>query len=367
MAWSIERIKKELLLGEASGVALTTEVLVETVNRVAQTLGAGWIESEVSTVRGMAPAMNVIGMGFRLAAIENLAQADKLITNLRRRDQNADAELTAVYLFRSIAPSTELELYPPVGDRQADFRMRQADDRQWTTVEVTQPASSQERQRIEGILRRLTSAFEKMEHSFSLHILFRREPTDSEIEILCDRLPEFCRLPGQPSAQLVPAGLGFLFLNHAEIGKLLLCEVPELADVPMIGVTAFFTSPSGGGPHHQVSVQIPFKDERAEEILRSEARQLPKDEPGLVMINVSTSKKEILVWGSLIERRFQPNIHTRVSGVCLFSGGMVPVGNQFGWLLQTKLLLNQYAKIHLPDWIGETIKIAGENFERTGI
>lgn len=160
-----------------------------------------------------------------------------------------------------------------------------------------------------------------MDRPFSLEILFRREPTDDEIEILCNRLPEFCGLPGQQRAELVD-GMGFLFLNYVPIGHLLLCEVPELADAPMIGVTAFFSGGLGGGPHDQVSVRIPFKDERVEEILRDEAKRLLKGEPGLVMINVLTSPKEISVWVSLIERRSQPKIHTRVSGVCLFSGGM---------------------------------------------
>ena len=159
--------------------------------------------------------------------------------------------------------------------------------------------------------------------------------------------------------------MGFLFLNHVEVGRLGLCEVPELANTPSLGVTSFFSDPAGGGgPHHQVSIRIPFMDDRAEEILRTEARQLPKDESGLIMINVSLSTKETPSWLSLIERRFQPAIHTRVAGVCLFSGGMIPVGNQYGWLLQTKLFENRHATIHLPEWIKATITRAGEDFKR---
>jgi hypothetical protein len=111
MAWSIERIEKELLRCESGPVARPAEVLVEAVNRVEQTLGAGWIESEVSSAKGIATAMRVIGMGLRLPARENLARADDLIVNLQRREQNAEAELTAIYLFRSTAPSAQIELY----------------------------------------------------------------------------------------------------------------------------------------------------------------------------------------------------------------------------------------------------------------
>jgi hypothetical protein len=241
MAWSIDRIEKELLLCEAGVVAMPAD-LVAAVNRIEQTLGDGWIDSEVSAAKGIAPAMRVIGMGLRLS--------------------------------------------------------------------------------------------------------------------------EFCGLPGPQRAELVN-GMGFLFLNHVEIGKLAVCEVPQLASTPTIGVTVFFSDPAGGGgPHHQVSVRIPFTDDRAEEILKTEAKQLPKDGSGLVMINVSPSPKETPVWVSLVERRFQPKIHTRVSGVCVFSGGMVPVRNQYDWLLQTKLLLNQHAQIQLPDWIKNAIVSAGKTFER---
>ena len=82
-----------------------------------------------------------------------------------------------------------------------------------------------------------------------------------------------------------------------------------------------------------------------------------------MMIYVSTNAKELRAWGSLIERRFQPNIHTRISGVCLFAGGMVPVGDRYNWLPQTNLLLNPHAKISLPDWIQKAIKATGEEFE----
>jgi hypothetical protein len=364
MTWSIDRIEKELLSGPVSTIALPSEMLAAAVNQVEQTLGAGWIESEISQVKGLSIAVRVIGMGLRLPAIENLPRAEELIRNLRRRDQNADAELTAIHLFRSMVPSPQLELYPSVGQREADFRIRESAQSHWTTVEVTQPMSSEERQRMDSLLRHLLSAFEKLGNPFSLDILFRREPTDNEVEVLRNRLPEFCQLQGQQQATLV-GGLGFLFLNYAEIGRLALLEVAELAETSMIGVTAFFSDPAGGGgPHHQVSIRIPFSDDRAERIIRTEAAQLPKEESGLIMIHESLSPRETPGWVSLIERRFQPRIHTRVGGVCLFSGGMVPIGNQYGWLLQTRLLVNQHAKIQLPGWVKTAITRAGEEFER---
>jgi len=362
MGWSIERIEKDLLRSKIDAISQASEVVVAAVERVVRVLGPEWIESETLSGTGIAPTMRIIGMGLRLPALESLAQSEELIMHLRRKDQNAEAELTAIHLIRAHDPSIQLELHPAVGTRKADFRVRRVDDEQWTTVEVTQPGGSEERQRLEEILRKITGVFEKSEQSFSLNIEFLREPSEDEIKVLCEKLPEFCRLPGQQRARLVN-GIGFMFLNYVPIGHLLLPEIPELANTPMLGVAAFFSGGSGGGPHHQVSVRLPFTDERAEEILRGEARQLPKEAPGLVMIDVPTNAKELRAWVSFIGRRLQPTIHTRVSGVCLFSGGVAPVGDRYGWLLQTKLLTNPHAKFQLPSWIQTAIKSAGEEFE----
>jgi hypothetical protein len=360
MNWSIQKIETELLSSKIGVLALPPEIVVASVNRAEQVLGANWI---ASARKGVAPTMQVIGMGIRLTALENLKHSGQLITNLRRRDQNADAELTAIHLFQSSDPSTQVELYPDVGSNKADFRIRRANDKQWTTVEVTQPGSSEERQRLEEILRRIGGSFSKTEDPFSLDIVLTREPSEREVLVLQRRLPEACQqVTGRKRADL-PDGLGFLLLNHVDIGNLRLFDVPELANTPMIAVAVFFSGGAGDKPHHQVSLRIPFADERAEEILRGEARQLPKGEPGLVMMNIPMSPTKLPVWVSLIQRRFQPEIHTRVSGVCLFSGSMVPAEDRYKLSLQTKLLTNPHAKVPLPEWVSQTVNSAGEQFD----
>jgi len=361
MGWSIDEIETNFLRGRIDTIALAPEVVLANFERVENILGRDWIMSEMSG-RGLAPTMHVIGMGLRLAALEGIDQTEQLIEHIRRGDQNADAELTAIYLIRSPRPSAQFQLYPEVGSRKADFRVRD-DDEQWTTVEVTQPTTSQERQRVQNILRRLTEALSKMDCQFTLEVLFRREPTEEEIAVLCDRLPEFCRLGEQKQAELA-GELGFLFLNQLPLGQLVNRQIPQLGDTPLIGLAMFAGGGQGGGPHHQVSVRIPFTDERAEEILRAEARQLPDQGVGLIMVDVAHASGSFQAWESLIRRRFQPTIHTRVSGVCLFEGGMVPTDQGYDWLLHTKLITNPHAQLPLPVWIEAGLKAAGEGFER---
>jgi hypothetical protein len=51
---------------------------------------------------------------------------------------------------------------------------------------------------------------------------------------------------------------------------------------------------------------------RAKQFLESEAKQLPKDLPGLVMVQVSHAVGAFKTWGPILRRRLQPNLHTRV-------------------------------------------------------
>ncbi|MBZ5657465.1 MAG: hypothetical protein LAO56_19530 [Acidobacteriia bacterium] len=360
MTWSIDDVEKTLLGQNASVLALPPDVIVDAVNRVEKVLGHDWILAEARAT-GIAPAMGIIGMGLRLAALDDLVNTETLVSNLRQEDQNAEAELTALYLIRRRNSSLEVELEPAVGTRKADFRVRRAGESLWTTVEVTQATTSEYQQHLLDILEKILEALRESKSRFSLNVIFRREPTEAEITFLRSELPQFCVQPGQQQATL-PGELGFMLLNHAPISQGQKIEIAGLG--PTIGIMMFVGGGPGGGPNHKVSVQIPFTDERAEEILRKEAKQLPKDGIGLVMINASGGAGRFQVWTSLISQRFQRKIHTRVSGVCLFEGSMVPNGPQYDWLVQTKLVVNDHSQFQLPSWIQTTFNEAGEEFER---
>jgi hypothetical protein len=232
MAWSIEDIERDLLGGKIDAIELPPATILEAFNRAESVLGPEWI-APFRSAKGLLPTMEVIGTGLRLPSLENLADSDKLIEQLRRKDTSAGAELTAIYLMRSGDPRPQVELYPPVGTRRADFRVRNGDE-PWITVEVTQALVSDEENRVRAILRRLTDALLNIDAPIVLEVQFRREPTDGEISVLCDHLPSFCRLPGRQRAELAD-GMGYLFLDDVEIGRLRYHEIPELADTPMIG------------------------------------------------------------------------------------------------------------------------------------
>jgi hypothetical protein len=60
----------------------------------------------------------------------------------------------------------------------------------------------------------------------------------------------------------------------------------------------------------------------------------------------------------LIEPRFRPGMHTRVSAVCLFSSGVRASEHSDAWYwdVRTKLILNPHARFPLPQSIVEQLE-----------
>jgi len=258
--------------------------------------------------------------------------------------------VTAVHLIRSGETKATIELGPitQVGthDRKPDFRL-QRDDEPWTYVEVTQPDVAEAQMRAQSMLNRLADLVQPIKKSFSLEVFLRREPTDSEIIALADLVPQFCLLEGDQSKDL--PGLAILSLNASAPGLVVPRDHPGEPNVPRLGYAkAIYGSDE---PHRHIAVRMAYADDRAEDFLRKEAKQLPKDSPGLAMVQMSRAPGGIKSWEPILRRRFQPNLHTRVSAVCLFQSGHELTPDGEAWIPETKLISNPHARFPLPAWI----------------
>ena len=109
-------------------------------------------------------------------------------------------------------------------------------------------------------------------------------------------------------------------------------------------------------PERHIVVRVPFADERAEQILATEAKQLPKNESALVMVDVTRQQTAFVSWPKLVPHRFTPRQHTRVGGVLLFATSTWVTQHGPMWLPSLKLIPNPHAKISLPVWITEVVK-----------
>ncbi len=357
MTWTHEAIELEWL--RDGRIAVRPETIVEAFNRAEQVLGRDWIESSRTVSRvvsyGSLPTLRVVTMGQHLAALDGVVGADRIIDRLRRGDNSAEAELASVHLIRFRHPAVEAELYPRVSvgasEKEPDLRVRM-DDEHWTYVEVAQPDFSEDYARAQAILERLAALVREMRRLFALEIFLRREPTDAEVELLMARVPFFCERQSASRDDL-PDNLGMLLLSDSPPGQVILQDHPGEDDRPRVGM-ATIVSGANEPPRH-IAIRMAFADERAEEFMTREAKQLPTDSPGVVMIETNRAPGGFKSWEPLVRRRLQPTQHTRVSTVCLFSSGLTATEGGEAWLPETKLIANPHARFQLPRWLTDAL------------
>ena len=302
-------------------------------NEVASHFGREWVEATRTkngiASRGMAPTLYIVSLARLLRALDGVPNTTGLLEKVRQGDADARAELIAIYLMRAGNPDALVEAEPEVQvgtrNRKPDFRAQIAGE-PWTYVEVTNPNTSDAQADVLSGLDRLTGLVEGCSGSFALEVFLKREPTAAELDLIAAEIEQRHQTAGQSTVEL-PSGLGTLYWNHQPPGGMVLDEhgepyTPRLSSVRVA---------VGDGDHRHIAVRWPFTDTRAETFIRHESRQLPTDAPGLIMIFTSGNVGAMKAWRTLIERRFQPTLNTRVSAVCLFSSGLRPTEQGEDW------------------------------------
>jgi hypothetical protein len=355
MTWTWEQIETEWLKG--GKIAISPGVAVEAFNRVECSLGPTWMtgcRGPTETAYGPAPTLGVISMGRRLAVLDGIPNTDQLLKKLRSGDHSASAELTALYLIRSGRPDIGVELEPElaVGGRikKPDFCVRLPGNGH-ALVEVTQPNLSEEQRQAQTIITEIAGVIQNIDRPFALEVFLRRVPNEAETAAIKARLPTFCSYDGFHREDL--GELGFLLLNHDRPGHIVLHDHDGEENRPRIGEARVIGRPDE--PHRHVAVRLAFSDERAQQFLESEAKQLPKDAPGLIMVHMGNAPGAFRTWEPIIRRRFQPSLHTRVSAICLCDSGLEPTQDGEAWIPRSKLIVNPNAKHPLPDWINQQL------------
>jgi hypothetical protein len=184
-----------------------------------------------------------------------------------------------------------------------------------------------------------------------LEVFLKRDASDEELDYIEEKIKEQHEHAGQIEIEL-PSGLGTLYWNHHPPGTVVLDDHGETY-TPRLGSTG---AAMGDGYHRHILVRWPFTDMRAEAILTAEAKQLPTDAAGVVMIQTSGAVGAMNAWRTLIQRRLQPTMHTRVSAVCLFTSAIRASENGEVWRPECKIILNPHARFPLPSWIAQQLE-----------
>jgi hypothetical protein len=372
MPWILEEIEQEWFGGlclhwDAKDVELAFDVATK-LRGLAWVLGEKLDPASFPPLAGIGPRggysefLRVYWFGIRMPSILGAKGADDLIGRVIAGDADANQETSAIYLIRSKQAETNLEIEPGVRvgtkDKKPDFRIRRGEE-PWVYVEVTKLHSSTASTRIQELLARIADGVMAIERPFLIEILLNREPTDEEEQTI---------LTGAIAACEAPEGDR---INISDVASVLVkagdprVVVPSLTpddNRPRMAISKAIVGP--GRPNRQLVGRVPFADERAEDILRREARQLPKNECGLLMANVNSQPSAFESWGKRVPERFRGGQHTRVAAVILFMHATTGSEHGLVWVPYVKLIPNPYAAAPLPTWITERVAGIRENTRR---
>jgi hypothetical protein len=262
----------------------------------------------------------LMATAIRLEHVKELPGLEPLLDKLRRDDQSAYAELNAISLFRKDS-CAEIDLFPEIerhgGMKVPDFRVRLGDG-PWVYVEVTRPDLSELSKQTMAWAVELSGVVRLIDRPMVVEVVLHREPNAVDSTGLQASILEFCR--SNAARHELPEGLGFLQTRES-LKAAMEDQAPAEEERPPY-VVAMSSASEEGEAVRNVIVRMPLLDERVADLFRVEARQLPKDWPGLIMFDVSELPTVFQAWQPLIKRRFQPTLNTRVGAVCLFASGL---------------------------------------------
>jgi hypothetical protein len=352
MEWNIAEIENEWLRGDR--VPYPPEDVLRAFAAAERVRGREWVLSTTSISGGgrqwgFMPFFRVYDFGRRVEAVFGAAGAETLLTRLSQHDRAAESELAAIYLLRSQCQETlvEIGLEVEVGDRlrRPDFRIRHKTG-PWTYVEVTQLNRSVASDRTQSALRRIADQVITIPHPFVLEVVFWRDPTEAEENELVRQACEASQVADGGRRDL--GDFASLMVKSGDPALVVPSILPE-DDGTRMAFAQTLSAP--GEPSRQILVRAPFADQRAEVVLTAEARQLPKAESGLVMVDVAGQPSAFESWANLIPRRFTRTQHTRVGGVLLFMTAMTVTALGMKCIPYLKLILNPHAANPTPAWI----------------
>ncbi len=366
MAYSWEIVWREWLAGQPCH--LPRIAVVVGFQEVERALGADVVEryrrQGKNLTSGQIPTLSVVDLGQRLLMLENVPGRERLISKLKAGDSSAESELTALYLLRSGGQPLEVDLEPEVqvgdGIKRPDFRLRPGNNG-GLYVEVTRPDVAEAEIELAARRKRFLSLM-SIERSFAIEIYLRRDPSEEELQSLLGRARALCDREGSVLERIDT--LGFIALNHTQPGVI---TPTILADEPPLPMISLVSGQYGATKPRMVMVRWAYSDTRAEKFFNREAKQLPKDAPGILMLDLTGVPGGPKAWAPLIKRRFQPKLNNRVSGVCMFHAGY-ELRSQWQTLVRrATLLVNPYATFPLPEWVSEALRQFPESRVATSI
>lgn len=308
---------------------------VEAFNGFAKLFGRASLEKVFKGVQSPAIVLEVLCLWEDWFLVKELKGSEEILKRwkLEFNEGSISAEIRVVaHLIRMQA---EVELFPQVGKRFSDIRFRTNCD--WIYGEVSHRAISRVRKRGSEILRRVAAAAAKAVGNKHGKVAILRDLEDNEVE----RLVAWLGCLSDCEEMYLD---DFAVFRTGSISSTMDQEENLVELVPKPRLFATYLSNLENQTFLKGTACMAISDRSAQEMLETEAAQLPRSHPGIVFLDVSSMIGSHAEWHHLIQRRLQPNINTRISGVLLFQTRLYHEGPG----TEGSLILNPYARNPLP-------------------
>jgi hypothetical protein len=326
--------------------------IVASFNTVEELLGRQWILDQYPDPKNFviygAACAEILLLGRELNRFRNSSGIEELIRKLRGGDSSPRAELDAAYLCAGGDAAVEVEFGVEIATgKMPDFRARRGHE-PWTWVEVSAPDFSDAAKDVMALMDQLGDLLTMVPYGRFAEIFIRRDLTPADV-ILVRR--DFGIAVSRGRQTRLDTMQAIILYDHFAPQKYRLDALAE-AQVPRISTLHF--DKHGPSPR-ELLVRHALSDARAVRLLRREAEQLPRDEPGIIMLQNGISLGPLAEWPPLIEAALRPGQHTRVSAAALFfvaaRGPMGEVAPTVEITAAARLIRNKNARNPAPDWL----------------
>ena len=275
-------------------------------------LGRNWLDAICQGTASRSLVLYICCLWETWSLVASLNRSDQLPPRWKAVSSREAVSTEVLTIGRLITAGRQVELFPTIESRTPDARFTD-ENGEWIYVEVSRRGESESLQHSRRVLQATARAAMRLAPKRHGKIGLRRAISENEVRQLLDWLTSL-------TVNEDVYSFGDMAVCHAtdlqsavdDHDPSVLC-VPE----PRYFITSLvFAGQSVTGKGTAVMC---VEDFGAAEMLESEASQLPKDGPGVVILDISEIPGGIKQWSPLVRRRLQPGLNRRISAVVLVS------------------------------------------------
>jgi hypothetical protein len=302
-------------------------------NGFEQTFGQNWIADFFRGVWSPGFVSYIRALWEDWVLVRDLAQSDTLSQRWSAGIGKAGVEAEVKFVGFLLREGVAVELYQEVeSGKVPDCRFRVEDT--WVYAEVSQRGISEVRRQSRQALQELAAAAARAVPGYHGKLAVLRLPSPEEVGRILVWLGSL-----KSAAETQFDDLAVFYGDALESATSDSDRIAQLAPIPHMFTTHICGAAVKG------TVCLGITDNAAGAVLKAEASQLPTSAPGLIVLDISSVIGSYPEWAPLIQRRLQPTINRRISGVVLYES----LHGTHGPTMKGTFLQNGYARQPLPE------------------